>query len=127
MSTAHEPMAYRGSFDVSLAAIGHGLAGCWARTMSVMPVMHEQMHQRTGGEQQPRQRAKHMRCSPRQRIEARDKQKPSKDNASAGFPPWREHRAFRPAMHLAFRHHMPPIRAIISSSAVFFCVSVSTA
>jgi hypothetical protein len=60
-------------------------------TVTAMPVMHEEMHQRARRHQQIRQHAEHMRGMFREQIETCDDKEAAEDNAPFGSPEWCVH------------------------------------
>jgi len=54
---------------------------------AMMPMVHKEMHERTGEDQEPGQRAKNMRRVLRQQEEPRHNKEPAGDDPDRGPPP----------------------------------------
>src|SRR5438552_1931757 len=92
-----------------------------------VPMMHEQVHQRTGQDQQPRQRPKNVCGMFRKQEKAADHEKNQADDASRGAPKGfllLRFASLKILPSIVCPGYIPtpimPIGPIINSSAVFF-------
>jgi hypothetical protein len=75
--------------------------------MPAMPVVHEEMHQRAGKDEQIGQHPEDMGRVLRQKVKGRDEQKPAQHDAAAGAPP-----SAPVIMHVRSRHGSHPPQVI---------------